>query len=318
MLDVNGNVIGREAHLPFGEGFAESGTQEKHHFTSYERDNETDLNYAVNRMLDVSVGRFQTADPTSVSKLAIYPQSWNRFSYVRNRVVNRVDPLGLDDDPPSPGSPGNPIDFGSIEVNPKYDPFDEEFIAEVLNSSDIIESEQARQRREQDLARRRDYLARLEKARDQLLLAVAAAFAALLSKDTCSNLFHLPAGTSVLQFFAEVLKGSNRVRMIFADLGGPSPDGRITTATTAPFSNTQPNTALTRININARSPFLIGYSTSGFGDTEVENRAITLIHELGHAANFVFGFGSSEISNLDGAMPSLSIDNSRKVKINCF
>jgi hypothetical protein len=29
-------MLGRQAHLAFGEEFAASGTQEKHHFTSYE------------------------------------------------------------------------------------------------------------------------------------------------------------------------------------------------------------------------------------------------------------------------------------------
>jgi YD repeat-containing protein len=34
VLDTGGNVVGRQAHLPFGEDFAETGTQEKHHFTN--------------------------------------------------------------------------------------------------------------------------------------------------------------------------------------------------------------------------------------------------------------------------------------------
>jgi hypothetical protein len=34
VLDTSGNVLGRQGHLPFGEEFAESGTQEKYHFTS--------------------------------------------------------------------------------------------------------------------------------------------------------------------------------------------------------------------------------------------------------------------------------------------
>ncbi|MFY9571092.1 MAG: hypothetical protein WAV20_06835, partial [Blastocatellia bacterium] len=33
VLDANANVLGRQAHLPFGEEFAGSGSQEKHHFT---------------------------------------------------------------------------------------------------------------------------------------------------------------------------------------------------------------------------------------------------------------------------------------------
>ena len=32
-LDSSGNVTGRQAHLPYGEDFAETGAQEKHHFT---------------------------------------------------------------------------------------------------------------------------------------------------------------------------------------------------------------------------------------------------------------------------------------------
>ena len=45
ILDSAGNVIGRQGHLPFGEDFGESGTQEKHHFTSYERDGESGLDF---------------------------------------------------------------------------------------------------------------------------------------------------------------------------------------------------------------------------------------------------------------------------------
>ncbi len=62
-LDASGNVSGRQAHLPFGEDFGESGTQEKHRFSSYERDGETGLDYAVNRYYGRSPGRFSTVDP---------------------------------------------------------------------------------------------------------------------------------------------------------------------------------------------------------------------------------------------------------------
>ncbi|MFY9570064.1 MAG: RHS repeat-associated core domain-containing protein, partial [Blastocatellia bacterium] len=87
-------------HLPFGEDFGESGTQEKHHFTSYERDGESGLDYAVNRGYSPNVGRFQQADPYKASGYLFDPQSWNRYSYARNNATNRVDLLGLDDDDP--------------------------------------------------------------------------------------------------------------------------------------------------------------------------------------------------------------------------
>jgi RHS repeat-associated protein len=93
-LDTSGNVLGRQAHLPFGEDFGESGTQEKHHFTTFERDLETALDYAINRYDNVSLGRFQSADPYRASGYIVDPQSWNRYSYVRNDPIGLVDPTG--------------------------------------------------------------------------------------------------------------------------------------------------------------------------------------------------------------------------------
>jgi RHS repeat-associated protein len=96
-LDVSGNVLGRQAHLPFGEDFGQSGTQEKHHFTSYERDSEIATDYAVNRQYSSNIGRFMSADPYSPSNYLEDPRSWNRYSYTRNVLTNRVDPIGLMD-----------------------------------------------------------------------------------------------------------------------------------------------------------------------------------------------------------------------------
>ncbi|MEK6287338.1 MAG: RHS repeat-associated core domain-containing protein, partial [Acidobacteriota bacterium] len=93
VLDVLGNVLGRQAHLPFGEDFAESGTQEKHHFTSYERDSESGTDYAVNRQYAQGVARFASADAYAGSTAS--PQSLNRNTYSRNDPINMLDPLGL-------------------------------------------------------------------------------------------------------------------------------------------------------------------------------------------------------------------------------
>jgi RHS repeat-associated protein len=97
VLDTSGSVLGRMAHLPFGEDFAEAGQQEKHHFAGYERDSETGIDYAVNRGHSSVVGRFRTADPYTPSGYLVDPQSWNRYSYARNDSVNRGDPTGLVD-----------------------------------------------------------------------------------------------------------------------------------------------------------------------------------------------------------------------------
>jgi RHS repeat-associated protein len=95
VLDSSGNVLGRMAHLPFGEDFAETGTQERRHFTSYERDSESAADYALNRYYSSGTGRFLSADPNSTSNELSDPRSWNRYSYARNVLTNRVDPLGL-------------------------------------------------------------------------------------------------------------------------------------------------------------------------------------------------------------------------------
>ena len=96
-LDASGNVLGRQAHLPFGEDFGQTGTQEKHHFTSYERDPESSAaDYAVNRYYSSLVGRFLIPDPYTGSVDEENPQTWNRYAYVLSDPVNSTDPDGLD------------------------------------------------------------------------------------------------------------------------------------------------------------------------------------------------------------------------------
>jgi RHS repeat-associated protein len=113
-LDANGNIVGRQGHLPFGEESGTSGEQEKHRFTSYERDSESGLDYAVNRQYASLTGRFLSVDPlenknrtsqgggcsgsgnnkTHAQRLN-NPQSWDGYTYGFGDPVNRVDPNGL-------------------------------------------------------------------------------------------------------------------------------------------------------------------------------------------------------------------------------
>jgi RHS repeat-associated protein len=95
VLDASGNIVGRQGHLPFGEESGTSGEQEKHRFTSYERDSESGLDYAVNRGYSANIGRFLQADSCKASSSAENPKGWNRYAYVENNPTNAVDPLGL-------------------------------------------------------------------------------------------------------------------------------------------------------------------------------------------------------------------------------
>jgi RHS repeat-associated protein len=89
-LNTSGAVVGRQAHLPFGEDFAESGTQQKQHFTGYERDSETGTDYAINRQYNQSVGRFDQLDPV----VGTGPERLNRYTYSKNDPINVFDPMG--------------------------------------------------------------------------------------------------------------------------------------------------------------------------------------------------------------------------------
>ena len=95
VLDSSGNVSGRQGHLAFGEDFAESGAQEKHHFTSYERDSESGTDYAVYRGYSQTTGRFNRPDPLASSGKNVAPQTWNRYAYAGSDPINMRDPWGL-------------------------------------------------------------------------------------------------------------------------------------------------------------------------------------------------------------------------------
>jgi len=82
-------------HLPYGEDWYETAFADKWKVTSYERDMESQLNYAMNRFDSGRYGRFMSMDPLAGS--VAVPQSLNRYAYASNDPVNRIDPTGLVD-----------------------------------------------------------------------------------------------------------------------------------------------------------------------------------------------------------------------------
>jgi len=88
--DSSGATTRTFGDLPFGESWYETGVSDKWKFTTYERDTESGLDYAVQRYYGNGYGRF-----TSVDRLAgslLNPQSLNRYSYVANDKPNAVAP----------------------------------------------------------------------------------------------------------------------------------------------------------------------------------------------------------------------------------
>lgn len=72
-----------------------AGWSVRQHFTKYERDDETGLDYAQARYYGSGTGRFASPDPLLSSGRAGIPQAWNRYSYTLNNPLIHTDPSGL-------------------------------------------------------------------------------------------------------------------------------------------------------------------------------------------------------------------------------
>jgi RHS repeat-associated protein len=80
--------------LPFGDGLNCSGSTiapTEHHFTGKERDAESGNDYFEARYYASSMGRFMSPDPTPLGIALGDPQSWNLYSYARNRPTTAID-----------------------------------------------------------------------------------------------------------------------------------------------------------------------------------------------------------------------------------
>ena len=90
--NASGGILTQEGHFPFGELWYQSGPGNKWIFTSYQRDSESGLDYALARYYDSRTGTFCSADPLAGSPED--PQSWNRYPYGRNDPIDITDPSG--------------------------------------------------------------------------------------------------------------------------------------------------------------------------------------------------------------------------------
>jgi RHS repeat-associated protein len=89
----SGSEIGQQGHFPYGESWYASSTTTDWQFTTYERDAESGSDFAQARYDVNRLGRFSSPDP--VAGDIGDPQSLNRYSYVRNRPLDFVDPTGM-------------------------------------------------------------------------------------------------------------------------------------------------------------------------------------------------------------------------------
>ncbi|HEV7743886.1 MAG TPA: RHS repeat-associated core domain-containing protein [Pyrinomonadaceae bacterium] len=137
IFDKTGSLAGTKRHdyLPFGEeiggaqvallggrttgqGYTSDSTRQ--HFTGYELDAETGLNFAQARYQSSVQGRFTSVDPLGASANTGDPQSFNRYSYVGNNPTNLTDPTGMM--LAGPSTKENPhVGHGFAEANEQLD-----------------------------------------------------------------------------------------------------------------------------------------------------------------------------------------------------
>ncbi|HEX8195913.1 MAG TPA: RHS repeat-associated core domain-containing protein [Pyrinomonadaceae bacterium] len=123
ITNQSGTVESRRDFMPFGEEIASgvggrsnvqgygAADNVRQKFTTYERDNESGLDYAVNRYHSASLGRFTSPDPYNIvlekekgrdeqerQKFLItyiaQPQIWNKYCYTLNNPLKHTDPDG--------------------------------------------------------------------------------------------------------------------------------------------------------------------------------------------------------------------------------
>jgi len=158
VLDKTGSLanVKRHDYLPFGEELVSQGGRNpalgypaldasddkvRQKFTSYERDIETNLDFAQARYYSSPQGRFTSVDPLMASARPGSPQSFNRYSYALNNPLRYVDPTGLNSQdgqklPPTTGgiiiqnpcvmgnSGCNPVDLGTVTITATTTPID--------------------------------------------------------------------------------------------------------------------------------------------------------------------------------------------------
>jgi RHS repeat-associated protein len=106
-----GQVVESLVSAAYGEQEQQSGQNlPVYKFTGYQRDSETNNDYAFARYYSSSMGQFLTPDPAGQSATCPFnPQTQNRYAYVTDNPVNRTDPTGLCGD-------GDNSDCGGIGI----------------------------------------------------------------------------------------------------------------------------------------------------------------------------------------------------------
>jgi RHS repeat-associated protein len=91
--DLGAGQFGRTTALGYEPSGTPSNPREK--FATYERDDETGLDFAQARYYQSKLGRFTSPDDILADRYVQSPQTWNLYTYSGNNPVRYFDPTGM-------------------------------------------------------------------------------------------------------------------------------------------------------------------------------------------------------------------------------
>ncbi len=92
----NGSVESSFTSLPFGDGYAASGSDlDPYHYAQLDYDSESGTDHAQFRQYSSAQGRWLRPDPYFGSYIFTNPQTFNRYTYTDNNPLGLIDPSGL-------------------------------------------------------------------------------------------------------------------------------------------------------------------------------------------------------------------------------
>jgi RHS repeat-associated protein len=95
VTNAQGQVVRSHDYHPFGEGVGTEEGKDPLRFAGKPRDEETGLDYLGGRHYEMRVGRLTSVDPAMLLDRNLPdPQSWNRYSHVKNNPLRYSDPDG--------------------------------------------------------------------------------------------------------------------------------------------------------------------------------------------------------------------------------
>ena len=135
LSDRSGNPVERTVFSAYGREWNSASTatiRETHRYTGQPLDDETGLYFYGFRYYDPQLARF--IQPDSIIPDRFNPQTWNRFSYVRNNPLKYTDPTGHADqtpnwesslssdfhnlaDPNAKGAPSGTLTYGGAQMS---------------------------------------------------------------------------------------------------------------------------------------------------------------------------------------------------------